>query len=107
MLSEDYLYSLLENISSQLNEKQQEEYDDNCKKDSKSNYCMTSSQALVVLGILGGVLTVESLQIDKNQTVYIVLQGSLKRKTKMDKILDQMGSLSFGEVMKALFERFG
>jgi hypothetical protein len=62
---------------------------------------------MVILGLLGGVLKVESVLIDRNQVVDIVLTGSLKRKTEMDKILDQIGSKSFDEVMKALFERFG
>ncbi|MDN5323099.1 MAG: hypothetical protein PWQ67_1553 [Clostridia bacterium] len=64
-------------------------------------------ELMVILGLLGGVLKVESVLIDRNQVVDIVLTGSLKRKTEMDKILDQIGSKSFDEVMKALFERFG
>lgn len=66
---------------------------------------LTPSQALVIGGILGGVLSVESVLVDKSQTVEIVLSGSLKQKTKLEKMLDQIGSMPFDEVVKAMLER--
>ncbi|MFZ7101812.1 MAG: hypothetical protein ACOWWO_04015 [Peptococcaceae bacterium] len=105
MLSPDYLNTLLEAVSAQLNEINREE--EKVNHGTGTGFCLTPSQTLVILGLLGGVLSIESILVDKDQTVNIVLEGTLKRKSKMDKILDQMGHLSFEEVMKALFERFG
>jgi hypothetical protein len=66
---------------------------------------ITPSQAIVIGGILGGVLNIESVLVDKNQTVEIVLSGSLKKKTVLEKMLDQVGSMPFDEVIKTMLER--
>lgn len=74
-------------------------------KDKNNGNGLAPSQALVIVGIITGVLEVESILIDKEQTVQIRLDGSLKRKTELDIALDQIGSLSFDEVVKALIDR--
>lgn len=76
-----------------------------CDKDSGSKPGITPSQALVIVGILGGVLTVDSVLVDRAQEIQIILVGSLKEKTKLEKMLEQIGSMSFDEVMKALISR--
>lgn len=76
---------------------------------NKSNGCseitINPSQILVIAGLLSGALSVESILVDKDQTVEIVVSGSLKRKTELDKMLDEIGSMSFDQVMKAMLER--
>ncbi|NLD48519.1 MAG: hypothetical protein GX660_15245, partial [Clostridiaceae bacterium] len=72
----------------------------------KKNVVLTPSQALVVAGILGGVLEVNSVLVDKDQIVQIVLQGSLKQKTELEQMLDNIGSKPFDEVVKAMLGRF-
>ncbi|WP_051273729.1 hypothetical protein [Desulfotruncus alcoholivorax] len=67
---------------------------------------LTPSKILILIGILGGVLSVNSVLIDKRQVIEIVLVGSLKRKTEMDKCLDRIGSKSFEEVMKGIVGHF-
>lgn len=66
---------------------------------------LTPSQLIVIAGILGGVLAVDSVLVDRDQIVQIVLEGSLKRKTELDKMLDKMGSMPFDDVLKAMLER--
>lgn len=66
---------------------------------------VTPSQLLVIGGILGGALEVSSVLVDKNQTVEIVLTGSLRKKTGLEKMLDQIGSMPFDEVVKAMLGR--
>ncbi len=66
---------------------------------------ITPEQALVIAGILGNALKVESVLVDRNQNVEIVLTGSLRRKTQMDKLMDQIGSMPFDSVVKAFIER--
>ncbi|MCX7921712.1 MAG: hypothetical protein N3B21_06825 [Clostridia bacterium] len=69
---------------------------------------ITPSQALVIAGILGGVLEVDSVLVDKDQTVQIILEGSLKvppPKTPLEEMLDEIGSKPFDEVVKAMLGR--
>jgi hypothetical protein len=43
--------------------------------------------------------------VDRDQIVQIVLEGSLKKKTELEKMLDEIGSMPFDEVVKAMLER--
>ncbi len=67
---------------------------------------LTPSEILVLAGIFGGVLNVNSILINSEQEVQILLTGSLKRRTEMDKMLDAVGGKTFDEVMKAIVDRF-
>jgi len=107
VFSPEYINSLLENILANPDQLNASRTSSNSNTNKKNKSPLTPSQALVIMGLIGGVLNVQSILVDSQQTVNIVLQGSLKRKTEMDKILDKMGSLSFEEVMTALFARFG
>ncbi|MDP4183163.1 MAG: hypothetical protein Q8942_19000 [Bacillota bacterium] len=66
---------------------------------------ITPSQALIIVGLLGGALSVDSVLVDKDQTVQIVLTGSLKQKTELEKMLDQIGNMPFDEVVKTMLGR--
>ena len=89
------------------------EYDDSsrCGKNQcgnstkKSKVEITPSQALVIAGILGGTLDVVSVVMNKDQTVEIVLAGSLKRKSDLEKMFDKVGQMPFDEVLKAMMGR--
>lgn len=72
------------------------------KKKKESGINITTSQALVILGLLAGVLEPISILIDRNQTVQIILSGSLKEETQLEKIMDQVRKMPFDEVMRAL-----
>lgn len=102
MLPPNIFDSLIQNMYGQLQNSSGE--DGGCEKNEKIT--LTPSQLLVVAGLLGGVFQVISVLVDKDQTVQIVLSGSLKRKTEMDKMLDSIGSMSFDDVMKAIIEHF-
>ncbi|HEY9060715.1 MAG TPA: hypothetical protein VIO64_09470 [Pseudobacteroides sp.] len=81
---------------------------DKNKKNCQSNgnkINITPSQALVIAGIIGGVLDVDSLLIGKDQRIEILLSGSLKQKTELEKMLDEIGSMPFDEVVKAMLGR--
>lgn len=66
---------------------------------------ISPEQALVIASLLGNALRVESVLVDRNQAVEIVLTGTLKRKTQMDKLMDQIGSMPFDDVVKAFLQR--
>jgi hypothetical protein len=62
---------------------------------------------LVILGLLAGVLEVTSVTVSKDQIVEFVLSGTLKRPTRLDKMLDEIGKMPFEDVMRAVMERLG
>lgn len=66
---------------------------------------ITPSQLIVIGGLLGGALEVTSVLVDKDQTVEILLTGSLKKRTDLEKMLDKIGSMPFDEVVKAMLGR--
>lgn len=66
---------------------------------------LTPSKAVIIIGLIGDVLAVDSILLDKNQRVEIVLSGSLRHKTQLEKIMDQVGKMPFDEVMKAIIIR--
>ena len=66
---------------------------------------LTPSKALVIAGLIGNVFTVDSILVDKNQRVEIVLSGILKQKTQLEKIMDQVGKMPFDEVLRSIVGR--
>ncbi len=83
-------------------------YSRNTKSQKQTKKNLTSAEALVIAGILGGSLTVDSVLVDANQTINIVLTGSLKKKSnndKLDGILDQLGKVPFDDVVAAMLRR--
>lgn len=68
---------------------------------------LSTSSLLVALGLLSGVLEVLSVLVDRDQTVQFVIQGSLKRKTELDRAIEELGSHSFEEVVTALLNQYG
>ncbi|QGG48771.1 hypothetical protein [Heliorestis convoluta] len=61
--------------------------------------------ALVILGLLSDNLQVNSVVVNRDQTVQIVLDGTLRNKTSLDQALGYVGQHSFDEVMKAFLKR--
>lgn len=70
------------------------------KKASQSK--LTPQQIAVVVGLLANVLEVNSVLIDKNQTIQIVLEGSIRKKTKADRIAEQLNEVSVGDLIEAI-----
>jgi hypothetical protein len=107
----DNLNPFLKDILSRLSG-QNTSNDSNSKKSSTNNtnnnsgISIAPSQALIIAGIIGGVLEVTSVLVDKDQLVQIVLTGSLKRKSELDKMMDHLGDMPFEDVMKAILEKF-
>lgn len=72
------------------------------EEQKKTQLPLKPSQLLVVAGLLSGVFEVISVLINKDQTVAIVLQGSLKRNTPTEKATDQAASQAFDDVIKTI-----
>lgn len=78
--------------------------EDKGNKETKNSITLSPSQLLVISGFLGGVLEVESVLVDKDQEVQIVLSGTLKRKTQLEKVMEQVGKMPFEQVVKAIIK---
>ena len=104
MIPQGHLNDFTKKIMSQLG------FDDDCKDKKSDNVKkrlvnLTPAEIMVISGIVVDVLSVESLTVDRNQQIQIVLGGSLKRKTELEKTLDEIGQKPFDEVLKALLGR--
>lgn len=108
MFTPDQLNSLSKSIMERLGLNEKGKNKDNNSSgcdDGKKKLSLTPSQVLVIAGILGGTLEVASVLVDKDQIVQIILQGSLKQKTELEKMMDKIGSMPFDEVVKAMLGR--
>ncbi|WP_347490776.1 hypothetical protein [Desulfoscipio sp. XC116] len=116
MLSQNQLDALMEKIMNSLGDtggstsmicgNSGESGDGDAQDGSVCPISLTPSAILVLAGILGGVLNVNSILIDNSRQVQILLTGSLKRKTEIDKMLDAVGCKTFDEVVGAIVDRF-
>ena len=70
------------------------------------NTGISPASLLVLLGLLSGSLQVNSVLVDTDQQVQILLSGSLRRKTELDKILDKIAPLSCETVIQAIIRHF-
>ena len=108
------LGALMELIMSQLgHDKQKSDEDVSMNSsgcgDNKINKgkkpALSPQKVLVILGLLGGVLEVDSILLDREQVVQIRLNGSLRRKTRLDKMLDEISAMPFDDVLKSILRR--
>jgi len=108
VFEQDNLNKILRDVMGCLNRNASGSNSNKNKSNNNSNgnkLSITPAQALVIAGIVGGVLDVDSILVDRDQIVQIVLEGSLKKKTELEKMLDEIGSMPFDEVVKAMLER--
>lgn len=102
---------ILSRLCGQQDQKNSGKKDQGSGSDKKnSSFNLTPSQALVIAGILGGVLEVDSVLVGRGQRVEILLVGVLKQEdgsdsSELENMLDQIGSKSFDEVVKAMINR--
>ena len=75
----------------------------NGKKESNSK--LSPQQIAVIVGLLANVLEVNSVLIDKYQNIEIVLQGSIRKKTRADRIAEELGDISVGDLLDAFLRK--
>lgn len=66
---------------------------------------LSPQQLAVVVGILTNALDVESVLVDRDQKVEILLIGTLRRKTKADRIAEELGDMSVGDLIQAFIRK--
>ncbi len=81
----------------------------NCNSDKsqnsnsdKSRMIPTPTQTMVIIGVITNALEVDSVLVDRDQGVQVLLSGSLKKKTELEKTIAAIGKLPFEEVLKAV-----
>jgi hypothetical protein len=66
---------------------------------------LSPQQIAVITALLTNALIVDSVLVDRNQEIEVVLVGSLRRKNKADKLLEELGGLPFAEVLESLVHK--
>lgn len=84
------------------NDGDQKERSGGNENNGKACPSLNPPEILAIAGLLSGVLEVSSVLVSRDQTVEVSLVGSLKRQTQLEKIMEQIGKLSFEEVMQAM-----
>ena len=72
---------------------------------ASKNRKLSPQQLAVIVGLLTNALDVESVLLDKDQNIQIVLEGSIRRKTKADRIAAALDDVSVGDLFAALLRR--
>ena len=71
-------------------------------KKKSSTPKLTVDQIAVIAALLTNSLKVQSILVDRDQAVEVLLIGSLRKKTQMDQLLEQISDLSIGDFLDSL-----
>jgi len=66
---------------------------------------LSPAQIAVIVGILTNALEVNSVLVDKDQKVQILLEGSLRKKTKADQVAEDLDDISVSDLIEAYILR--
>ncbi|MDC3418631.1 hypothetical protein [Aquibacillus salsiterrae] len=66
---------------------------------------LNPQQIAVVTAILVNALEVHSVLVDRDQTVQIVLNGSFRKKTERDELIEKVSGMSVGDLFDSLLNR--
>lgn len=77
----------------------------NGKKTTSKQPKLSPQQVAVVIGLLTDALDVLSVLVDRDQNIQIVLQGSLRKKTKVDQLVDDLGDVSVSDLIEAFIRK--
>ncbi|HYH03109.1 MAG TPA: hypothetical protein VEC37_08420 [Bacillota bacterium] len=90
--------------SDKKNAKGNNEKSGNKANEAVNCFDLIPSELLIITGLIIGVFNVESVLVNRNQVVQIVLAGNLRRKTELEKVMEQVGQQPFDQVVKAIIE---
>lgn len=74
--------------------------------DQTPDFCsnLTPAKFLVIIGLLSGALNLDSLLLDKNQVIQIILAGSLKGEPTDDVVASQWKKMPFEQMVRNVFQ---
>lgn len=67
-----------------------------------SDLNLSPQKVAIIAALMTDVLQADSITVDKEQTVFVELTGSLRKKTRADQMVEEMRDMSFGEILDAL-----
>ncbi|MDO7908047.1 hypothetical protein Q5741_16665 [Paenibacillus sp. JX-17] len=74
-------------------------------QNSKKAQSLSPQQIAVIVGLLANVLDVDSILLDRNQQIQIVLTGSIRKKNKADRIAEELDNISVAELINAFLRK--
>lgn len=66
---------------------------------------LSPQQLAVITALLSNALKVDSVLVDRNKDLQVVLTGTLRRKTKTDKLLEELEDINIGDLLDAISNR--
>lgn len=63
---------------------------------------LSPQKLAVITALLTGALEVDSILVDKDKTIQIVLEGSLRRPTKMDEMVREMSGMKVADLLESI-----
>ncbi|WP_052144838.1 hypothetical protein [Halalkalibacter okhensis] len=68
---------------------------------------LTPNQIAVITAILTNALSVQSILVDKDKTIQVLLEGSLtvQKKSELDKLIDQVRDVPVGDFLSSLLKK--
>lgn len=83
-------------------QQQQQQQSQQQQKQEPKKPRLTPNQVAVIAALLTNALHVQSILIDKDQTIQVLLEGSLRQKSELDKLVDQVRDVPVGEFISSL-----
>jgi hypothetical protein len=77
----------------------------NHNNQKKESYNLSPQQIAVIAALATNALTVRAVLVDNEQNVEIVLHGNLRQQTQLEKIIDKVSDMPFGDVIDAFMNR--
>lgn len=106
MFSEEQMNEYIKKMMGQFGIEGEEDEREKQEGQNPKKGFLSPAKILVIMGLASGALDVDSILVNKSQVIQIVLSGSVRQKTKMEKTMDQFGSMPFDEVMRSLLKRY-
>lgn len=63
---------------------------------------LTLNEIAVIVALLTNALHVQSILVDRDQTVQVLLEGSLRKRSELDKLIDQVRDVPVGDFLSSL-----
>ncbi|SDB82644.1 hypothetical protein [Shouchella lonarensis] len=72
---------------------------------SKKQSKITPTEIAIVTALLTNALSVQSILIDREQTVQVLLEGSLKNQQELARLMEQMKDIPVGDLFSSMLYR--
>ncbi|KMK74787.1 hypothetical protein [Alkalihalobacillus pseudalcaliphilus] len=66
---------------------------------------LSPNELAVIAALITKALTVQSILIDREQNIQILLEGSLKKRSELDRIIDEIRDVPIGDFISSLMNQ--